>query len=178
MNGQRLAGRKALITGAGSGIGAATALRFAREGAAVMLVDANAASLQATQVAIQAACPGSKLQVLAADVSHAESAREAVRLARSRGAGVQVKVPQGRISARMPSLRPSRSTWIFTGSIIDESGFAADQTGSIISTYVDRLAVINSSAKGNHRDDLWISMPVNIPTEETAVTLIITPAKE
>jgi hypothetical protein len=32
------------------------------------------------------------------------------------GAGVQVKVPQGRISARMPSLRPSRSTWIFTGS--------------------------------------------------------------
>jgi hypothetical protein len=68
-------------------------------------------------------------------------------------------------------------TWIFNGSIIDESGFAAEQTGSIISTYVDRAAIINSAAKGNHRDDLWISMPANIPAEETKVTLIITPAK-
>ncbi len=68
-------------------------------------------------------------------------------------------------------------TWIFNGSIIDESGFAAEETGSIISTYVDRAAIINSAAKGNHRDDLWISMPANIPAEETKVTLIITPAK-
>lgn len=68
-------------------------------------------------------------------------------------------------------------TWIFNGSIIDETGFAAEQTGSIISTYVDRAAIINSAAKGNERDDLWISMPANIPAEETKVTLIITPAK-
>jgi hypothetical protein len=68
-------------------------------------------------------------------------------------------------------------TWIFNGSIIDETGFAAEQTGSIISTYVDRAAIINSAAKGNHRDDLWISMPANIPAEETKVTLIITPGK-
>jgi hypothetical protein len=68
-------------------------------------------------------------------------------------------------------------TWIFNGSIIDKDGFNAEMTGSIISTYVDRQAVINSAAKGNHRDDLWISMPSNIPAEETKVTLIITPAK-
>ncbi len=68
-------------------------------------------------------------------------------------------------------------TWIFNGSLIDESGFVAEQTGSIISTYVDRTAIINSAAKGNQRDDLWISMPANIPAEETKVTLIITPAK-
>lgn len=68
-------------------------------------------------------------------------------------------------------------TWIFNGSFIDETGFVAEQTGSIISTYVDRSAIINSPAKGNHRDDLWISMPANIPAEETKVTLIITPAK-
>jgi hypothetical protein len=73
---------------------------------------------------------------------------------------------------------PDLGTWIFNGSLIDKDGFNAEITGSIISTYVDRLAVINSSAKGNHRDDLWISMPANIPAEETAVTLIITPAKE
>lgn len=68
-------------------------------------------------------------------------------------------------------------TWIFNGSFIDEGGFAAEQTGSIISTYVDRSAIINSAAKGNERDELWISMPANIPAEETPVTLIITPAK-
>ena len=67
-------------------------------------------------------------------------------------------------------------TWIFNGSFIDETGFVAEVTGSIISTYVDRAAIINSPAKGNHRDDLWISMPANIPAEETKVTLIITPA--
>jgi hypothetical protein len=67
-------------------------------------------------------------------------------------------------------------TWIFNGSKIDKDGFNAEITGSIISTYIDRLAVINSAAKGNHRDDLWISMPSNIPAEETPVTLIITPA--
>ncbi|MEZ5384007.1 MAG: YdjY domain-containing protein [Prosthecobacter sp.] len=68
-------------------------------------------------------------------------------------------------------------TWIFNGSRIDAEGFVAELTGSIISTYVDRTAIINSAAKGNHRDELWISMPDNIPAENTAVTLIITPAK-
>lgn len=72
---------------------------------------------------------------------------------------------------------PDLDTWIFNGSRIDAEGFAAEITGSIISTYVDRTAIINSPAKGNHRDDLWISMPANIPAEETKVTLIITPAK-
>ncbi len=71
---------------------------------------------------------------------------------------------------------PDLDTWIFNGSRIDQEGFVAEITGSIISTYVDRLAIINSAAKGNHRDDLWISMPDNIPAEETKVTLIITPS--
>lgn len=72
---------------------------------------------------------------------------------------------------------PDLDTWIFNGSIIDHDGFNAEMTGSIIATYIDRQAIIISGAKGNHRDDLWISMPANIPAEETAVTLIITPAK-
>ena len=72
---------------------------------------------------------------------------------------------------------PDLDTWIFNGSRIDAEGFVAEMTGNIISTYVDRTAIINSPAKGNHRDDLWISMPDNIPAEETKVTLIITPAK-
>ncbi|MFO1482285.1 MAG: YdjY domain-containing protein [Verrucomicrobiaceae bacterium] len=73
---------------------------------------------------------------------------------------------------------PDLDTWIFNGSIIDQDGFNAEMTGSIIATYIDRQAIIISGAKGNHRDDLWISMPDNIPPEETQVTLIIRPASK
>jgi NAD(P)-dependent dehydrogenase (short-subunit alcohol dehydrogenase family) len=44
----RLAGRTALITGAGLGIGRATALRFAAEGARLVLADLDAARLEET----------------------------------------------------------------------------------------------------------------------------------
>ncbi|MBS1841668.1 MAG: SDR family oxidoreductase [Acidobacteria bacterium] len=40
-NGSRLSGKVAVVTGAGSGIGRAIAVRFAQEGAAVRLVDLN-----------------------------------------------------------------------------------------------------------------------------------------
>jgi 2-keto-3-deoxy-L-fuconate dehydrogenase len=43
---QRLAGKTALITAAGQGIGRATALAFAREGAHVIATDVNAAALE------------------------------------------------------------------------------------------------------------------------------------
>jgi len=68
-------------------------------------------------------------------------------------------------------------TWIFNGSYIDERGFIAQQEGSIIGIWLDRGAIFNSPAEGNWRDDLWISLPDNIPEEMTPVTLIITPAK-
>jgi len=41
LNSLRLSGKVAVVTGAGSGIGRAIAVRFAQEGAAVRLVDLN-----------------------------------------------------------------------------------------------------------------------------------------
>ena len=67
-------------------------------------------------------------------------------------------------------------TWIFNGSKIDNRGFVAESEGSFIAVYADQNALFNSPAAGNHRDDIWISLPKNIPPEGTAVTLVITPA--
>lgn len=54
----RLANRIALITGAASGIGLATALRFAEEGAQVVLADRNADGLVAALAEVQAISAG------------------------------------------------------------------------------------------------------------------------
>jgi len=51
----RLEGKRAIITGAASGIGRATALRFAAEGAAVVVADVDGAGVAATVTAIAAA---------------------------------------------------------------------------------------------------------------------------
>ncbi len=51
----RLKGRIAVITGAGSGIGRASALLFAAEGALVALVDRDSAGMQETLAAVRAA---------------------------------------------------------------------------------------------------------------------------
>ena len=50
----RLVGKSAIVTGAGRGIGKATALRFAREGADVLVPDLDLASSQAAAKEIQA----------------------------------------------------------------------------------------------------------------------------
>src|ERR1051326_6847965 len=50
----RLQGKVAVITGAGSGIGLATATRFAAEGAAIVAGDWNAARLEAAVASIRA----------------------------------------------------------------------------------------------------------------------------
>jgi NAD(P)-dependent dehydrogenase (short-subunit alcohol dehydrogenase family) len=75
-----IAGQAALVTGGGSGLGAATALEFARRGARVALLDVNLAGAQA--VAARITQDGGHAVALACDVSSAESVQAAVSAAR------------------------------------------------------------------------------------------------
>jgi NAD(P)-dependent dehydrogenase (short-subunit alcohol dehydrogenase family) len=66
----RLAGKVAVVTGAGSGIGRAAALLFAREGAAVAVVDLAATA--AKESAAEIAAAGGRAMAVSADVTDAE----------------------------------------------------------------------------------------------------------
>ncbi len=72
----RLDGRVAFVTGAGRGIGAATALRMAEEGARVALVDVDAEGCN--QVALELERLGSQGLVIPCDVSNNTMVEEAV----------------------------------------------------------------------------------------------------
>jgi NAD(P)-dependent dehydrogenase (short-subunit alcohol dehydrogenase family) len=75
-----LAGRTALVTGAGSGIGRATARRLAADGAAVAVLDIDRAGADA--VAGEIAAAGGKSVSVTADVSDGGAIRDAVGRAR------------------------------------------------------------------------------------------------
>ena len=70
MDENRHTGRVAVVTGAGSGIGMATALRLAREGALVFGCDVHEAGLQETLARIRAA--GKDASLIKADVTNQE----------------------------------------------------------------------------------------------------------
>ncbi|MES2693655.1 MAG: glucose 1-dehydrogenase [Verrucomicrobiota bacterium] len=72
---QRLAGKHALVTGGGSGIGAAISQRLAAEGAQVAILEAKEEAGAAVLAKIREA--GGSARVLAADVSNTEAMRAA-----------------------------------------------------------------------------------------------------
>jgi 3-oxoacyl-[acyl-carrier protein] reductase len=72
----RFAGKAALITGGGRGIGAATAARLASEGAAVAVTDVDAGPAEETARAIEA--DGGSALALACDVTQRAQVEEAV----------------------------------------------------------------------------------------------------
>ena len=84
----RLAGKVAIVTGAASGIGRATALLLAREGAAVVVADVNGAG--AAAVAKEIAAAGGRAVSQAADVADEASVVAMVEAAAKHFGGLDV----------------------------------------------------------------------------------------
>jgi NAD(P)-dependent dehydrogenase (short-subunit alcohol dehydrogenase family) len=82
--------QQVIVTGASSGIGRATALRFGREGAAVLVVGRDEAAL--IEVATAVSREGGRGEVLAADVTAAEAPSRIVRSAVERLGGLTTLV--------------------------------------------------------------------------------------
>lgn len=86
----RLAGKIAIVTGGGSGIGRAIALRFAQEGAKVLVADINEAG--ARETASQATRAGGEASHLRADVTRDRDAADMVASAVERYGGLHILV--------------------------------------------------------------------------------------
>ena len=74
--GQRFIGKVAFVTGAASGIGRATAVAFAQEGARVAILDLTEEALATTAEAVRAT--GAEVLVLACDVAKPEQVEAAI----------------------------------------------------------------------------------------------------
>ncbi len=104
-----LAGKVALITGAGSGIGRATALLFAREGARVAVCDLNPAGGEATVAAVRGA--GGEAVFVEADVARAADCERAVRQTLAAFGRLDVLFNNAGITRRANVVDTSEADW-------------------------------------------------------------------
>lgn len=167
----RLEGKVALVTGAGSGIGEATALKFASEGAALALIGRTASKLDAVAEQIRQA--GGTAVSIVADVSDENAANTAVE---------QVVDTFGRLdiafnnAGMLGSMRPIvdmdvaefdaiiatnlRGVWLMAraeiramlaaqtqGSIINTSSFVAHAAGAGTSAYATSKAGLDAMTR-------------------------------
>jgi len=107
----RMAGRVALITGGGGGIGEATGRLFAEEDAAVALLDSDAAAVEAAAAAIRAAVPGAEVLALAGDVTREADARRLVDEAAARLGSLHTLVNVAGVRVYAPLAEAEAADW-------------------------------------------------------------------
>ncbi len=106
---QDLAGKRALITGGASGVGRATALLFARQGAAVSVVDIDQSGGQAVVQAIME--DGGRAVFLRCDVAVAADCRRAVQQTVDRLGGLHILFNNAGIIRRATVLGTTEEEW-------------------------------------------------------------------
>ena len=129
----RLTGRRVVVTGAGSGIGKATAMLFAREGASVAALDLNYESAQATAKETS----GYAVQV---DVSNEDSNAAAIEKAAQAMGGIDGVVNAAGIMIVGPLGEVPVSSWRRTLDV------------NLTGTYRSQLLALAKSGAGRRHD--------------------------
>ncbi|MET8003921.1 bifunctional aldolase/short-chain dehydrogenase [Nonomuraea glycinis] len=120
-----LAGRVALVTGGGSGIGAATARRLAAEGACVVLADRDLAAAEKVAAELGAAAHRPQDVAVAAgvDVTSEEQVQEAVRQAVLAFGGVDLVVNNAGLSLSRSLLETTLDDWDLQHDVMARGSF-------------------------------------------------------
>lgn len=102
-----LSGRNAIVTGAGTGIGRATAIRLSAEGARVALLGRRVAPLRGTLKML----PGSGHLVFPCDVSVSEQVNDVAASLRKRFRRLDILVSNAGVSSPQPALGVPHADW-------------------------------------------------------------------
>lgn len=107
----RMAGRVALVTGGGGGIGEATGRLFAEEGAAVALLDTDATAVEAAAAGIQSAVRGAQVLALTGDVTRETDARRIVEETAARFGALHTLVNVAGVRVYAPLAEADAADW-------------------------------------------------------------------
>ena len=107
----RLQGKVAFITGGGGGIGAATAMLFAEEGAGLALVDRDGAAAEAAAEEIRGRFPSADVVPMTADLSDEAETRRVMDAAAARFGGLDILVNVAGIRVYGPLAEADAGSW-------------------------------------------------------------------
>jgi 3-oxoacyl-[acyl-carrier protein] reductase len=143
----RLAGRVAIVTGAGRGIGRAIALGYAREGAAVVLGDLDVGSSEASAATIR--LDGGRAIGLAVDVARAADAQRLVEAALGEFGRLDILVNNAAIAERRDFLELTEAEWDRTLDVNLKGCFLCGQAAARVMVAQGGGAIINVSSSNS-----------------------------
>ena len=109
----RMAGRVALVTGGGGGIGEATGRLFVEEGAAVVLVDTDKVAVETAATGVTKAVPGARVLALVADLTSESEARRVIDDALVRFEALHTLVNVAGVRVYRPLAEADATGWEF-----------------------------------------------------------------